>query len=128
MKQENIAREKLRQKNEDPYPGDYFTSDEEARGAGSPAATTPSEVPAEIDNTPSTPSRSLTTPIPSDTDADSAAPTMRLLEVNRAGMRTNPTPDNPVDTCRIPSDLEVNMNDRGRATIAVSHADPTELA
>ncbi|CAB1096983.1 unnamed protein product [Ectocarpus sp. CCAP 1310/34] len=65
---------------------------------------------------------------PTDTDSASPAPIpMRRLTVTRPATRTHQPTDDPIDPSCIPKSLEVNMNDRGRSAMAVSHPDPLEL-
>ncbi|CAB1110220.1 unnamed protein product [Ectocarpus sp. CCAP 1310/34] len=119
MQQDNISRAELRQNNAGMDSDNYFA----AGGADSnnnPRTTTPSRT--WRDTTLASPTT------PTDTDSASPAPiSMRRLTVTRPATRTHQPTDDPIDPSCIPKSLEVNMNDRGRSAMAVSHPDPLEL-
>ena len=137
MQQDNLAREELRLE---------LLED----------ATTPtSDVASQRHSSPSTPSTPLNTsagpnessvsntgespgndPVSAGQDAGAADTSpgpatarhgMRHLQVTRASTRGRPAEDDPVDADLVPSSLQINMNDNGRANFAAASEDPTAL-
>ncbi|CAB1105209.1 unnamed protein product [Ectocarpus sp. CCAP 1310/34] len=53
---------------------------------------------------------------------------MRRLQVTRASTRGKPTSDNQIDVNLVPADLQVTMNDRGRAHAATGRMEPSGIS
>ncbi|CAB1109667.1 unnamed protein product [Ectocarpus sp. CCAP 1310/34] len=127
MQQDNLAREELRLEvdgNEDEHENEQDISDGETpspRLSSTPAGSS-SETHA------SSPSPSSSNPSEPDTSASAGSFGTRRLQVTRASTRGKPTSDDQIDVNLFPADLQVIMNNRGRAHAATARVEPSGLS
>ena len=76
----------------------------------------------------SSPSPSSSIPPEPDTSASPGSSGMRRLQVTRASTRGKPTSDDHIDVNLVPANLEVTMNDRGRAHATTGRVEPSGLS
>ncbi|CAB1115388.1 unnamed protein product [Ectocarpus sp. CCAP 1310/34] len=124
MQQDNLAREKLRLEldgHEDEHGNGQDLGDGDAPSPHLPS--TPAGSSSETHA--SSPSPSSSNPTEPDTSASTGSSGMRRLQVTRASTRGKPTSDDHIDVNLVPANLEVTMNDRGRAHATTGRVEPS---
>ncbi|CAB1103798.1 unnamed protein product [Ectocarpus sp. CCAP 1310/34] len=127
MQQDNLAREKLRLEldgHEDEHGNGHDLGDGNAPSPHLPS--TPAGPSSETHA--SSPSPSSSNPPEPDTSASTGSSGMRRLQVTRASTRGKPTSDDHIDVNLVPANLEVTMNDRGRAHATTGRVEPSGLS
>ncbi|CAB1115976.1 unnamed protein product [Ectocarpus sp. CCAP 1310/34] len=127
MQQDNLAREKLRLEldgHEDEHGNGQDLGDGDAPSPHLPS--TPAGPSSETHA--SSPSPSSSNPTEPDTSASTGSSGMRRLQVTRASTRGKPTSDDHIDVNLVPANLEVTMNDRGRAHATTGRVEPSGLS
>ncbi|CAB1114413.1 unnamed protein product [Ectocarpus sp. CCAP 1310/34] len=127
MQQDNLAREELRLEldaNEDDHGNGQDLSDGDAPSPH--LSSTPAGPSSETHA--SSPSPSPWNPSEPHTSASTGSFGMRRLQVTRASTRGKPTSDDQIDVNLVSADLQVTMNDRGRAHAATDRVEPSGLS
>ncbi|CAN0565044.1 unnamed protein product, partial [Ectocarpus sp. 12 AP-2014] len=127
MQQDNLAREELRLEldgNEVEHGNGQDLGDGDAPSPHLPS--TPAGPSSETYA--SSPSPSSSNPAEPDTSASTGSFGMRRLQVTRASTRGKPTSYDHIDVNLVPANLEVTMNDRGRAHATTGCVEPSGLS
>ena len=127
MQQDNLAREEIRLEldgHEDEHGNGQDLGDGDAPSPHLPS--TPAGPSSETHA--SSPSPSSSIPPEPDTSASPGSSGMRRLQVTRASTRGKPTSDDHIDVNLVPANLEVTMNDRGRAHATTGRVEPSGLS
>ena len=127
MQQDNLAREEIRLEldgHEDEHGNGQDLGDGDAPSPHLPS--TPAGPSSETHA--SSPSPSPSIPPEPDTSASPGSSGMRRLQVTRASTRGKPTSDDHIDVNLVPANLEVTMNDRGRAHATTGRVEPSGLS
>ena len=127
MQQDNLAREEIHLEldgHEDEHGNGQDLGDGDALSPHLPS--TPAGPSSETHA--SSPSPSSSIPPEPDTSASPGSSGMRRLQVTRASTRGKPTSDDHIDVNLVPANLEVTMNDRGRAHATTGRVEPSGLS
>ena len=127
MQQDNLAREEIHLEldgHEDEHGNGQDLGDGDAPSPHLPS--TPAGPSSETHA--SSPSPSSSIPPEPDTSASPGSSGMRRLQVTRASTRGKPTSDDHIDVNLVPANLEVTMNDRGRAHATTGRVEPSGLS
>ncbi|CAB1118074.1 unnamed protein product [Ectocarpus sp. CCAP 1310/34] len=122
MQQDNLAREELRLEL-DGNEGEHGNGQD--LGDGDAPSPHPSSMPAVPSSATHASSPSLSSSNPCVPDTSTGSFGMRHLQVTRASTRGKPTSDDQVGVTLVPADLQVTMNDLGRAHAATGRVEPS---